>query len=66
VRLVNAASADVREAPVVGSTARTRLAKGDVTVIYRRIGPWLEGEDLNARRAVRGWLPERDLAPDRP
>jgi hypothetical protein len=35
-------------------------------VIYRRIGPWLEGEDLNARRAVRGWLRASDLAPDQP
>jgi hypothetical protein len=35
-------------------------------VIYRRIGPWLESEDLNARRAVRGWLRESDLAPDQP
>jgi hypothetical protein len=66
VRLVSAASAEVREAPVDGSSARTRLAKGDVVVIYRRIGPWLEGEDLNARRRVRGWLRERDLAPDHP
>jgi hypothetical protein len=65
-RLVNVASADVREAPVDGSSARTRLKKGDVVVIYRRIGTWLEGEDLNARRAVRGWLRERDLAPDHP
>jgi hypothetical protein len=66
VRLVSAASAEVREAPVDGSSARTRLAKGDVVVIYRRIGPWLEGEDLNARRTVRGWLRVRDLAPDQP
>jgi hypothetical protein len=35
-------------------------------VIYRRIGPWLEGENLNARRRVRGWLRESDLAPDQP
>ena len=66
VRLVSVASADVREAPVDGSSARTRLTKGDVVVIYRRIGTWLEGEDLNARRAVRGWLREMDLAPDHP
>jgi hypothetical protein len=66
VRLVSAASADVREAPVDGSSARTRLTKGDVVVVYRRIGPWLEGEDLNARRRVRGWMRERDLAPDHP
>jgi hypothetical protein len=66
VRLVSAASAEVREAPVNGSSARTRLSKGDVVVIYRRIGPWLEGEDLNARRAIRGWLRESDLAPDHP
>ena len=66
VRLVSAASADVREAPVNGSSARTRLTKGDVVVVFRRIGPWLEGEDLNARRAIRGWLRENDLAPDHP
>lgn len=66
VRLVSVANAEVREAPVDGSSARTRLAKGDVVVIYRRIGTWLEGEDLNARRAVRGWLREMDLAPDHP
>jgi hypothetical protein len=66
VRLVSAATAEVREAPVNGSSARTRLSKGDVVVIYRRIGPWLEGEDLNARRTVRGWLRESDLAPDHP
>jgi hypothetical protein len=66
VRLVNASSADVRQAPVDGSSAKTRLAKGDVVVIYRRIGPWLEGEDLNARRAIRGWLRGTDLAPDQP
>jgi hypothetical protein len=56
----------VREAPVDSSSARTRLTKGEVVVIYRRIGTWLEGEDLNARRAVRGWLRETDLAPDHP
>ncbi|HEY2001687.1 MAG TPA: hypothetical protein VGG80_05180 [Acidobacteriaceae bacterium] len=66
VRLVSATTADVRQAPVNGSTAKARLSKGDVVVIYRRIGPWLEGEDLNARRAVRGWLRESDLAPDQP
>jgi hypothetical protein len=66
VRLVSAASADIREAPVDGSKVRTRLSKGDAVVIYRRIGPWLEGEDLNARRAVRGWLRESDLAADHP
>jgi hypothetical protein len=66
VRLVSAARADVRQAPVNGSSAKARLSKGDVVVIYRRIGPWLEGEDLNARRAVRGWLRESDLAPDQP
>jgi hypothetical protein len=66
VRLVSAATADVRQAPVNGSSAKARLSKGDVVVIYRRIGPWLEGEDLNARRAVRGWLRASDLAPDQP
>ena len=66
VRLVSAASADVREAPVDSSSAKTRLTKGDVVVVYRRIGRWLEGEDLNARRPVRGWLRERDMAPDHP
>jgi hypothetical protein len=66
VRLVSAATAEVRQAPVNGSSAKTRLSKGDVVVIYRRIGPWLEGEDLNARRAVRGWLRASDLAPDQP
>lgn len=66
VRLVSIASADVREAPVDSSSARTRLTKGDVVVVYRRIGPWLEGENLNARRRVRGWLRDRDLAPDHP
>ena len=66
VRLVSATTAEVRQAPVNGSTAKARLSKGDVVVIYRRIGPWLEGEDLNARRAVRGWLRESDLAPDQP
>jgi hypothetical protein len=65
-RLVSAASADVREAPLDSSSVRTQLTKGDVVVIYRRIGPWLEGEDLNARRRVRGWFRERDLAPDHP
>jgi hypothetical protein len=66
VRLVSAATAEVRQAPVNGSSAKARLSKGDVVVIYRRIGPWLEGEDLNARRAVRGWLRASDLAPDQP
>jgi hypothetical protein len=66
VRLVNATAAVVRQAPLNGSSAKTRLSKGDVVVVYRRIGPWLEGEDLNARRAVRGWLRESDLAPDQP
>jgi hypothetical protein len=66
VRLVSAATAEVRQAPVSGSTARARLNKGDVVVVYRRIGPWLEGEDLNAQRAVRGWLRESDLAPSQP
>jgi hypothetical protein len=66
VRLVSVASADVREAPVDSSSPRTRLTKGDVVVVYRRIGPWLQGEDLNARRRVRGWVRERDLAPDHP
>ena len=66
VRLVSAATAEVRQAPVSGSSAKARLSKGDVVVIYRRIGPWLEGEDLNARRPVRGWLRVSDLAPDQP
>ena len=66
VRLVSAATADIRQAPVSGSSAKARLGKGDVVVIYRRIGTWLEGEDLNARRAVRGWLRASDLAPDQP
>jgi hypothetical protein len=66
VRLVSAATAEVRQAPVNGSSAKTRLSKGDVVVIYRRIGSWLEGEDLNAQRAVRGWLRASDLAPDQP
>ena len=66
VRLVSAATAEVRQAPVSGSSAKARLGKGDVVVIYRRIGPWLEGEDLNARRPVRGWLRVSDLAPDQP
>jgi hypothetical protein len=66
VRLVSVASADVREAPVDSSSTRTQLTKGEVVVVYRRIGPWLEGEDLNARRRVRGWLRDRDLAPDHP
>jgi hypothetical protein len=66
VRLVSAATAEVRQAPVSGSTAKTRLNKGEVVVVYRRIGAWLEGEDLNAQRAVRGWLRESDLAPDQP
>ncbi|MFL6428844.1 MAG: hypothetical protein ACJ71S_11415 [Acidobacteriaceae bacterium] len=66
VRLVSAITAEVRQAPVNGSSAKARLNKGDVVVLYRRIGPWLEGENLNAQRAVRGWLRESDLAPDRP
>lgn len=66
VRLVSATKAEVRQAPVNGSSAKARLSKGDVVVIYRRIGPWLEGEDLNAQRAVRGWLRESDLAPGEP
>ncbi|HEX6496199.1 MAG TPA: hypothetical protein VF018_11990 [Acidobacteriaceae bacterium] len=66
VRLVSATTAEVRQAPVNGSSAKARLSKGDVVVVYRRIGPWLEGEDLNAQRAVRGWLRESDLAPDQP
>jgi hypothetical protein len=66
VRLVSVANADVREAPLDSSSPRTRLTKGDVVVVYRRIGPWLQGEDLNARRRVRGWVRERDLAPDHP
>jgi hypothetical protein len=66
VRLVSAATAEVRQAPVSGSTARTRLNKGEVVVVYRRIGPWLEGEDLNAQRTVRGWLRASDLAPEQP
>jgi hypothetical protein len=51
---------------VSGSSAKARLSKGDVVVVYRRIGPWLEGEDLNAQRAVRGWLRESDLAAGQP
>jgi hypothetical protein len=66
VRLVSAATADIREAPVDSSSRKTRLSKGEVVVIYRKIGPWLEGEDLNARRAVRGWLRESDLTPSQP
>jgi hypothetical protein len=66
VRLVSAAKADMRQAPVAGSSMRTQLTQGDVVVIYRRIGPWLEGEDLNARRVFRGWLRQSDLAPDHP
>ena len=66
VRLVSAPKADMRQAPMAGSSTRTQLTKGDVVVIYRRIGPWLEGEDLNARRVVRGWLRQSDLSPDHP
>ena len=66
VRLVTADSADVRQAPVDGSSRKTRLSKGEVVVIYRRIGAWLEGEDLNASRPVRGWLRESDLTPEKP
>jgi hypothetical protein len=66
VRLVSAGTADVRQAPVDSGSRKTRLSKGEVVVIYRKIGPWLEGEDLNARRAVRGWLRESDLAPSQP
>lgn len=66
VRLVTADSADVRQAPVNGSSRKTRLSKDEVVVIYRKIGPWLEGEDLNAQRAVRGWLRVSDLAPEQP
>jgi hypothetical protein len=66
VRLVSATTAEVRQAPVSGSSAKARLSKGDVVVVYRRIGPWLEGEDLNAQRAVRGWMRASDLAADQP
>jgi hypothetical protein len=65
-RLVSADSADMRQAPVDGSARKTRLSKGEVVVIYRRIGPWLECEDLNARRPVRGWVRVSDLAADQP
>ena len=66
VRLVIAAQANVRQAPMAGSSTRTQLTKGDVVVTYRRIGSWLEGENLNAQRVVRGWLRQSDLAPDHP
>ena len=66
VRLVSAASADVVQAPVNGSSRKARLIKGEVVVIFRRIGGWLDGEDVNANRPVRGWVRDSDLAPDRP
>jgi len=66
VRLVSPASADVVQAPVNGSSRKARLTKGEVVVIFRRIGGWLDGEDVNANRPVRGWVRDSDLAPDRP
>lgn len=66
VRLVSATTAPVRQAPVNGSSPKAQLSKGDVVVVYRRIGPWLECENLNAQQAMRGWLRESDLAPDQP
>jgi hypothetical protein len=51
---------------VDGSARKTRLSKGEVVVIYRRISAWLECEDLNAPRPVRGWLRASDLAPAQP
>ena len=66
VRVVSADNAAVRQAPVSGSSAQSRLSKGDVVVVYRRIGAWLEAKNLNARRPVRGWVRESDLEPDQP
>lgn len=65
-RLVSAPTADVHEAPVDGSSRKAMLSKGDVVVIYRHIGAWLEAEFFGGKHPVRGWVRESDLAPDHP
>lgn len=56
----------LHQAPVSSSAARSFVSKYDVVVTYRRIGVWLEAENLYAQRPVRGWLRESDLFPDHP
>lgn len=65
-RIVTSDAARLQEAPVGVSGSRGRVSKGDVVVVYRTIGPWLEVEPIFARKAVRGWIRQGDVTPDAP
>jgi hypothetical protein len=60
-RMVSGVGVRLQEAPVSGSSGRGRVSKGEVVVVDRKIGPWLEVETVFTQRPVRGWLREGDL-----
>jgi hypothetical protein len=37
------------------------VSKGDVVVVDRKIGPWLQVETVFTQKPVKGWLRESDL-----
>jgi hypothetical protein len=65
-RMVSGAMVRLQEAPVSGGSGRGRVSKGDVVVVERRIGAWLQVETVFTPKPVRGWLRESDLFPSEP
>jgi hypothetical protein len=60
-RMVSGAAVRLQEAPVSGGSGRGRVGKGEVVVVDRKIGPWLQVETVFTAKPVRGWLRESDL-----
>jgi hypothetical protein len=60
-RMVSGAAVRLQEAPVSGSGDRGRVSKGEVVVVDRKIGPWLQVETVFTPKPMRGWLRESDL-----
>jgi hypothetical protein len=60
-RMVSGAAVRLQEAPVSGGSGRGRVSKGEVVVVDRKIGPWLQVETVFTQKPVKGWLRESDL-----
>lgn len=60
-RMVSGMGVRLQEAPVSGSGDRGRVTRGEVVVVDRRIGPWLQVETVFTPKPMRGWLRESDL-----